>query len=499
MRVEPYPNGPLESFLNEQDETPGTPEPNLNDKRAPLEVNNADLPSTATSVIEMLSKRTADLYYRDGVVTVARDPLNATYQAHGLTVHGVSRELHKTHRPFKWRKEGDKYSKAFITLPERVALMALDDRNAWSGLSPLDGFCSGPMLHEDGTIVTAQGYDPKSRMYCYAVPSVRVPERPTDEQAKQALLTLRNFFRTFVFADAVRVQERFVGGDGKLYVVDVVDVNTPPGQDESAALHALFTAISRPNLWLAPACVVTAPGLSGAGAGKGLLVRVICAIAFGIRPTAITAGHDGAELDKRIASSLMEAHQVVMIDNLNGRTFKSDTLESAITERPAMLRPLGTSRLRRVAVSSFIALTGNALRVSEDMARRVLRVDLDAGMEDPETRRFKGDILKDAFANRTDLLEAALIIWRWGRLSPDIKPGLPMGSFDQWCAWVRDPLINLGCADPAQRIAQTKMHDPRRAETGELFSKWNSLHGDKAMGAADLHQDVKDILDPAGR
>jgi len=36
--------------------------------------------------------------------------------------------------------------------------------------------------------------------------------------------------------------------------------------------------------------LVTAPAVSGAGSGKGLLVRAIFTIAFGIRPRAFTTG-----------------------------------------------------------------------------------------------------------------------------------------------------------------------------------------------------------------
>jgi putative DNA primase/helicase len=49
--------------------------------------------------------------------------------------------------------------------------------------------------------------------------------------------------------------------------------------------------------------LVTAPAVSGAGSGKGLLVRAICTIAFGIRPRAFTTGSERQELDKRLARS----------------------------------------------------------------------------------------------------------------------------------------------------------------------------------------------------
>jgi hypothetical protein len=55
---------------------------------------------------------------------------------------------------------------------------------------------------------------------------------------------------------------------------------------------ALLTAVCRSSLWLAPAFLITAPALSGAGSGKGLFVRAISAIAFGTQPRAFTAGSE---------------------------------------------------------------------------------------------------------------------------------------------------------------------------------------------------------------
>jgi hypothetical protein len=38
--------------------------------------------------------------------------------------------------------------------------------------------------------------------------------------------------------------------------------------------------------------------------------------------------------------------------------------------------------------TAFIAITGNGLTVSEDLARRFINCKLDAGCEDPESRPF---------------------------------------------------------------------------------------------------------------
>jgi hypothetical protein len=90
----------------------------------------------------------------------------------------------------------------------------------------------------------------------------------------------------------------------------------------------------------------------------------------------------------------------LFLDNLNNTSFKSNLPASAITERPASVRILGESQMVPLNASSFVILTGNALTVSEDLARRFIEVVFDAGTEDPEERSFPVDI-KAAVARRT--------------------------------------------------------------------------------------------------
>jgi hypothetical protein len=191
------------------------------------------------------------------------------------------------------------------------------------------------------------------------VPELVVPERPNFAHAEAAVRSLRARFKTFPFADAVRRHDPDLN-------VDVVDLAERPGRDESAFLVALLTAICRPSIWLAPGFLIEAPALSGAGTGKGLLVRAICAIAFGIQPRAFNAGHDRQELEKRIAADLVQAAPALFLDNVNGAVLRSDTLATVITERPARVRIFGELSMAVLNSTVFIAITGNGLTVSED-------------------------------------------------------------------------------------------------------------------------------------
>jgi hypothetical protein len=100
---------------------------------------------------------------------------------------------------------------------------------------------------------------------------------------------------------------------------------------------------------------------------------------------------------------------------------------------------------------------------------------------------------------RTELLAALLIIWRWGRLAANIKRGLPLGSFEQWCCWVRDPLLALGCQDPVERVSEAKARDGRRQQIGDLFTLWWEKHRDLPVAVSQLDPMLEQLADPQGR
>jgi hypothetical protein len=102
-------------------------------------------------------------------------------------------------------------------------------------------------------------------------------------------------------------------------------------------------------------------------------------------------------------------------------------------------------------------------------------------------------------AQRTELLAALLTIWRWGRIATDIKAGRPFGSFEQWCPWVRDPLLALGCQDPVERVREMKERDGDREWMIDVFTVWWAKHAHRPVALRNLHYDVKQLLDPQGR
>jgi len=452
-----------------------------------LIIHRGNLPATAAHLRDRLAQ-SGRLFDRGLPVRVVRPADGGMPSATPLTRHNVVIEAHRLCQPMKIDADGAHIP---ATLPDRVAAMYLDMAGEWD-LPALTGIATSPLLSADGSIRAADGYDAATGLWCCNIPKLTLPARPSLAEAKAALAHLRVMFVTFPFADATRRLDADVGHE-------IVDIVTPPNQDESAFLVGLMTAVARPSLWLAPGTLITAPAISGAGTGKGLLARATCTVAFGIHPRAFTAGNDRKELDKRLAAELIEAAPSLFLDNANGVALRSDTLASVLTERPARVRVLGQTRMVPLNTTAFAVVTGNGLTVTEDLARRFIACELDARCEDPEQRSFPGPgFLGEIERCRAQLLAAALTIWRWGRQNT-IDRGKPLGSFEQWASWCRDPLLALGCQDPVDRIAELKAHDPRRRRVADLFGAWWGQHGATPVTANDLADGVKVIADPQGR
>ena len=453
-----------------------------------LVIHGGDLPATTEALRDLLAA-SGKLFERGTPVRVVRLADGSLPQALQLTNHNVVMEAHRQCQPVKFDAKGMRIP---VTLPDRVAQMYLDMVGDWR-LLPLAGVSTSPLLSKDGAVRIAEGYDRETNLWCCGVPQLRLGPSPSRGDAERALSQLRHAFQTFPFTDAPRTSDANLG-------FEVVDVAKTPGLAESAFLVALLTAVCRSSLPLAPALAITAAAVSGAGSGKGLLVRAICAIAFGTRPRAFTSGTERQELDKRLAAELVEAQPALFLDNVNGVALRSDTLASVLTERPARVRLLGVTRMVPLNSSAFIAITGNGLTITEDLARRFITCELDARCEDPELRPFPAGFLDEIERTRGELLLAALTIWRWGRQNARQLPrGKSLGSFETWAEWCRDPLLALGCRDPVERIATIKSNDPRRQRIAELFQVWWENHGSAPVKSNQLAEAVKAVADPQGR
>jgi hypothetical protein len=400
-----------------------------------LVIDHANLPTTAKQLAAYLSQ--AGHLFERGTQAVRIVQGRDGERIERLNPQSVIVEAHEVCRPAEERNTQGTLVLHPVTLPVALARIYLNlgaDRN----LPILNGICAAPRLSDDGTIHTAQGFDRSSGLWCLAVEIPAIAPRPTADDAKGAFQFIRTCFASFPFADSARLQvnQNFA-----------VDLSKDPGADESAFLIALMTAICRPSLPLAPALLIRAPELSGSGAGKGLLVHAIAQIAFAQKPKAFTTQGAGRELTKRIESAMMQSEPMIFLDNCNDELLDSNVLAQVLTETAVSTRPLGHSKMTLLFTNAFIVVTGNAVQISEDLARRFLVVELDPKCENPEQRRFDQDFHALISARRLELLAAFLTIWRWGRLNTP-EAGLPFGSFGVWSTWCRESVAGARMCRP---------------------------------------------------
>jgi hypothetical protein len=449
-------------------------------------IKDSDLPAAAKELAALIAQRDDFLFNGNMVVRIAVEA-DCMPRALEVTAEAIRVYAHEICRPVKIRKVEDKLERVPVSLTKDVALIYLNGLEGKWNLPRFRGITTAPILANDGSIRIATGFDAATGLWCQNIPDIGIAEEPSEDDARSALYRLRFFFRTFPYADSVRMLDAALG-------VEVTDLSAAIGLDESTFIVALLTAVCRPSLDLAPSYLVRAPGYSGSGSGKGLAVKALCIIASGSKPAAFTSGHDGEEFDKRLTAALIEAHPAVFLDNFNAKELRSDVLASALTEDPATVRPMGQTKMVPLHTRTFITITGNAVEIAEDMARRTITTNFDAKVEDPELRKFAPGFLDQVFASRAELLTDALTIWRWGRQNR-LTPGKPLGNYERWAQWCRDPLVTFGMRDPIDRLAEIKAADPRRRALIAVFDAWWAAHGDTMVKATELAPEVIEQID----
>ncbi len=293
-----------------------------------------------------------------------------------------------------------------------------------------------PIMHADGSLHTAGGYDPRTKLILAGNENwsaLNVPDHPTQDDARAALRwLLETAYLDFPFADDA---------------------------SKSVAVSSLLTAVIRPAIDCAPVHAFSAPQY---GAGKSLQASFASIVATGTKPGMIAPGHDQQEFEKRVDAAIIAGDPVVILDNLS-RPLSGDNLCSAITSDTATVRPLGSSTQMRVRTSAFWMATGQNLAVKRDMHRRTVIGYIDARMERPETRSgfAISDLLGWAAENRMRILSAVYTMLRAHALAGYPTNGeKSLGNFEAWSRRVAHCLVWLGMVNPVRSQERLRDDDP---------------------------------------
>lgn len=294
-------------------------------------------------------------------------------------------------------------------------------RGEWK-LDTLLGVTETARFRADGSVLAASGYDPRTGLLFEPLDGLpTVPDEPTDEDVLRAVETLHEPFADFPFLDAT---------------------------DRAAAIAAALTLLARPAI--AGPCPLFAVRAYAPGTGKTLLVDVVGLIGTGRAPPCVSPRKDDAEMRKLILALGLEGAPVVLLDNVAG-LLGSESLAAALTKTEWSDRILGRSETAVVPLHAVWFATGNGLAFKGDLGRRVVPIDLDAGVEHPEDRTgfAHTDLRAWVRANRPRLVAAGLTILRAYHLAGRPAHGTSkLGSFEPWDDLVRGACVWAGIGDP---------------------------------------------------
>ena len=340
-----------------------------------------------------------------------------------------------------------KKGKPVASGPGTVPRLILEARGDWP-FPVLNGLIPTATLRPDGSLLNEEGYDAATGLCLVSPPAMpTINLRPTREDAKAALALLNGLLDEFPFSD---------------------------NASRSVALSEIISLVAR-GLDLVPLHMIKAPT---AGTGKSYLNDCASYIVLGQLCPVIAATSDHEELEKRIGSAMISAHPIIALDNLNG-VLNSNLLCQAVTQPIVIYRPLGKSLdIRIKCQASTILATGNNIRVCDDLGRRTLLAQMDAGIERPWTRTFKRSPVTEIAQGRGRYIAAALTIplAYLAAGAPD-QSAAPINGFDARSRLVRSPLIWLGCADPALTFDVARDDDPKVQAKIELFVAWIDFIG----------------------
>lgn len=359
-------------------------------------------------------------------------------------------------------KTGTRTVEALPPLPVVLDLLATPE----PPFPALDRIVTVPTFTPSGRLRVTPGYDPDGHAYFapsadFTVPTVSAHPTPAEVGAAVVLL-LDDYLGEFPFTG-------------------------PPERAHALALLLLpfvRELIEGPT----PLHLVEAPT---PGTGKTLLVDAANWPALGHATPAMAEGGADDEWRKRITAKLLASSAVVFLDNLR-RPLDSSAVSSALTAALYEDRILGRSEIEAVPVRCVWCASGNNPRLSLEIARRTVRIRLDARTEEPWRRTgFRhADIRAWAQTERGRLIAAALTIGRaWldaGRPGP--PPATPtLGMFEAWTRVLGGMLAVAGVDGFLGNLDEFYQDaDLDGAEIREFLAAWWTAHGETRVTTADL-------------
>ena len=330
-------------------------------------------------------------------------------------------------------------------------------------LPELLGVTTSPVLGPKGQINTAQGYDPATKLFFLPGDDSTFPtvsEEPTGEDVRAAKELLSDdLFGEFPFEDRA---------------------------SKAHAVGLLLLPFLRSHIGgSTPLHLVASPKV---GTGKTLLAMVAAWPFLGQAPASDGPAKDEDEFRKKLTAKLIKAPSIVVLDNVN--ELASGHLARALTTGSWADRILGVSNEVEVPVRCVWVATGNNPSLSSEIARRSVRIYLNAKVEQPWLRDdFRHpNLLGWVELNRGRVIGAALTLCRAWYLAGQPVGRRSLGSFESWANVVGGVLENAGIGGFLENVASVfrEADSEGEAHRALIQALWNSFK-DKAISTHEAY------------
>ena len=293
---------------------------------------------------------------------------------------------------------------------------------------PLSGIIEHPFVNTDFQIVQKNGYDDQTGLYATLHHKLKVTlMKPKDAYPYLAY----EVFDEFPFASDL---------------------------DRCVAVSALLTCVQRPVIAGDsgfPGFAVISPTQSS---GKTTLCQLISYSVYNRAIPATNFTDDENELSKHLLAILREGHACVLFDNMQaGTEVRSNVLAKAMSSDTLSGRLLGDTKTIEVPSSVIWMFTGNSIYMQGDFATRIYPININANMENPDSRHFKRtDIGEWAIDNRKKIISAILSIILAAKKEVKMAGA---SRFPLWDRFVRQPLFKVAGIDINEAVNANKKND----------------------------------------
>ncbi len=308
------------------------------------------------------------------------------------------------------RDKDDKLKRTKVLL-KREYVAALLNEGMWGGVKQVRRVIETPLVAPDGNLIMDLGYHEDLQLVYFprdGLQFVQVPEWPTASQVHDAVDLLKEPFLDFPLASEADWANLFA------YIL------TP----------FLVDFIDGPIPWV---------GFKAAarGTGKSLCAQAAAVLATGREFASFTAPTTDTEWNKSILSVLLEAHPMVLVDNVDEQ-IESKSVASLLTNRSYTSRILGKSQMSTVPNDTVWAFTGNNPTTSKEIARRTYWINF--GLPPQASKRVyrhgaDNELIQWIKQNRIRLVQAILTViraWFAAEQPAALEEPPPMPSFGTW-------------------------------------------------------------------